>query len=188
MDFIKNIKREHLILIGVLVIIIVIILTSVLGNGDDTIIFNPEPVIEEVDEEYFVYIDIKGEVNNPGVYKVNSDYRLFQVVNLAGGLTTSADTLAVNLSQKIRDGLAIYIPSVDDEYEKVVVTDVNEGMININQASQSALESLPGIGPSTALAIIEYRAENVFMVIEDIMDVPGIGEATFNDIKDSIIV
>lgn len=188
MDKLKNIKKEYLIGIGIVAFAILILVSNMTGSKDE-VTFNPEQNNEEETEEvYFIYIDIKGEVNNPGVYKVSSDYRLFQVVNLAGGLTSKADTLAINLSQKIRDELAIYIPSVDDEYQSVVVTDVKEGLIDINSASKDTLESLTGIGPATAQAIIDYRSTNTFTTIEDIMNVPGIGDATFNAIKDSITI
>ncbi|MFK5884069.1 MAG: helix-hairpin-helix domain-containing protein [Candidatus Izemoplasma sp.] len=186
MDKLKNIKKEYLIAVGVVIFIILIIVSN-LSGAEETVNFDPEDQeIDEVEEVYYIYIDIKGEVNNPGVYKVSSDYRLFQVVNLAGGLTSKADTLAINLSQKIRDELAIYIPSIDDEYASIVVTDVKEGLIDINGANKELLETLPGIGPATAEAILEYRSTNIFITIEDIMNVPGIGEATYNDIKDSI--
>ena len=87
---------------------------------------------------------------------------------------------------------AVYIPSKAEMYPRVDETtedSQNLGVININTATKEVLETLPGIGPSTAKAIIEYR-ENIglFETIEDIMNVSGIGEATFNDIKDSIKV
>lgn len=185
MEKLKSIKKEYLIGVGIAIVVIGLVILSFSGTNE-TVIFNPS-TDEEVEEELaYFYVDIKGEVNNPGVYKVTSDYRLFQVVNLAGGLTTNADTLAINLSQKIRDELAIYVPSFEDEYERIVVVDVDEGLVNINTASLAELDTLPGVGPSTAQAIIDYRTETSFSVIEDITNVPGIGEATYEDIKNSI--
>lgn len=185
MDKLKSIKKEYY--LGLLILALIVI-AVVLTNKEDSesILFNSS-IESESDETQYYYVDIKGEVNNPGVYKVSSDYRLFQVVNLAGGLTTEADTLAINLSQKIRDELAIYVPAISENYDSVVVVDVEDGMININTASLTELDTLPGVGPSTAQAIIDYRNVTAFEQIEDIMNVAGIGEATYEEIRTSII-
>ena len=129
-----------------------------------------------------MYIDIKGHVKNPGVYKVLVNYRLFQLLKLAGGTTSKADTLAINLSLKLHDQQVVYIPSYEDNYPIIseVVDDPSQGVININSASLQLLDTLPGIGPSTAQSIIDYRTEvGFFESVEDIMNVTGIGESTY---------
>lgn len=143
-----------------------------------------EPSLSE-----FIYVDIKGEVVNPGVYKLSRNSRLFQVVNLAGGLSHEANPLLVNLSKVLHDEDMIYIPSIYDVIADIddPTNIVEDNRININEASIDLLVTLSGIGPVTAEAIVDYR-ENIqlFVVIEDILEVPGIGEATFEAIKDFI--
>lgn len=122
------------------------------------------------------------------------------------GLLDDADVSKINLAFKLEDGQKITIPSVNDDldddssYEDFISLDSgniisdsssnsSSQKVNINTASQTELETLPGIGPSTALKIINYRNENGrFKNIEDIKNVPGIGDAKFNNLKEYIIV
>jgi len=138
----------------------------------------------------YIYVDVKGYVNNPGVYKVEKDTRLFQVITKAGGLQNDADINAVNMSIQLYDEQVVYIPSIYDEVAPPIIIDNStqqNGKININNASKSSLETLPGIGPSTAQKIIDYRQENGdYSSIEEIKNVPGIGEVTYDEIKDLI--
>jgi competence protein ComEA len=143
---------------------------------------------EEVVE--YIYVDVKGYIKNPGVYKLDKDARLFQVITLAGGLQDEADSLAINLSMSLKDEMSIYIPSIHDNEPIYVTPEEDEDfLIDINQAGLVLLQTLPGIGPSTAQNIIDYREEyGYFDVLEDIMNVPNIGESTFEQIKDLITV
>lgn len=128
----------------------------------------------------YIYVDVKGEVVNPGVYRVSNSCRVFQVIEIAGGLTDNSITDDVNLASKITDEQVIVIPS-----EKAEKSD----LININTANIADLDSLPEIGYSTAQAIVEYRTANgKFSSIEDIKKVSGIGNATYEKIKDLITV
>ncbi|KFZ27159.1 MAG: ComE operon protein 1 [Candidatus Izimaplasma bacterium HR2] len=186
-DFIK----KYYIYLAITVIAITIILLLPLGEEEQSIAFEPITTEDLTEEPEYIYIDIKGQVQNPGVYKVLKDSRLFQLVSLAGGTTGNADTLAINLSLKLYDQQVVYIPSYEDSYPIIidVIENNSNGIININSASLELLDTLPGIGPSTAQSIIDYRTEiGFFESIEDIMSVTGIGEATFNDIKDLITV
>ena len=90
---------------------------------------------------------------------------------------------------KLRDEQVIYIPSVNDEYPMIteIIEDNQNGIININTASLQQLDTLPGIGPSTAQSIIDFREENGgFSTIDSLVEVPGIGEATLNEIREFI--
>ena len=182
-------KKYYLIIIGVLFIVILIIYSFNTNDGD--LVFDPIIHNEVIEEKIYIYIDIKGEVNNPGVYKVVESSRLFQVISLAGGTTMDADILAFNLSMILTDEQVVYIPSIFDEYP-IITESINEneqGVININTASLQDLDTLPGIGPSTAQSIIDFREENgSFSSVEDIVLVPGIGEATLNEIIEFITV
>lgn len=155
--------------------------------------------IEDTEEK--IIIHITGEVNNEGIVKINSNSRLIDAIEAAGGLTENADISKINLAYIVSDGQKIYIPNVNDlieEYidseagEGVIVEDINSSkktLININTATQTELETLTGIGASTALKIINYRNENgKFKNIEEIKNVSGIGDAKYEAIKDSICV
>jgi len=187
----KELLKKYYIYIVVLFIVILVIIFIPIGEEKQTIEFEPITNIPHEDLPEYIYIDIKGQVQNPGVYKVLTNSRLFQLLILAGGTTSKADTLAINLSLKLYDQQVVYIPSFEDEYPIIseVVNDTSQGIININSASLQLLDTLPGIGPSTAQSIIDYRTEvGFFESIEDIMKVTGIGEATYNEIKDFISV
>ena len=142
--------------------------------------------------ETYIYIDIRGSILNPGVYKVESGTRLFQLISRAGGLTMDANELVINQSELLVDEMFVYVPSIDEidgNSVDIVIgnSTISKGKIDINNAAKIELETLPGIGPATAQSIIDYRDEITdFTTIEDIMNVPGIGETTYNEIKDLI--
>jgi len=182
------VKKYYLAAIGVIILCIVIIIN--LNESENEMVFEPIISNEIIEEVKFIYIDLKGEVKNPGVYKVEDSSRLFQVISLAGWTTMDADVLAFNLSLRLRDEQVIYIPSIYDEYPMIteIIENAEDGIVNINTASMQELDTLPGIGPSTAQSIIDYRNENGdFSNIDDLISVPGIGEATLNEIREFII-
>ena len=158
---------------------------------------------ETEDEEQVIsqvcYVDISGEVEDPGVYKVDSETRLFQVIEMAGGLTKDADLNSLNRAERVTDGQKIIVRalgeegedneetsySTDDDQEGIAV----DGKINLNYADSDTLQIIPGIGPTKAQNIIDYREKTgKFKKIEEIMNVSGIGEKTFDSIKDYITV
>ena len=141
-----------------------------------------------------IFVDIGGAVENPGVYQVSNDTRLFQVIEMAGGLSEEADADHVNRASFVEDGQKIIIPVKGSENNggltsaDTAVSSADTGLVNINTASADELKSLSGIGDVTAEKIIEYRSSNVFKSKEDIMSVDGIGSKTFEKIKDDITV
>ena len=176
-------------ILGGLLVVVIIICFQLIKSPEEVEIPNiPTSEIHEVSE--YIYVDIKGEVRYPGVYKVLQETRLFQVLQQAGGLTVYADDLAINLSMKLYDQTVVYIPHIDEDFPSVHEEGgINSSVVNINQASLEELMTLPGIGEVTAEEIINYRHENGgFSRIEDLINVPGIGEATFERIKEIISV
>ena len=167
-------------------------------------------------EEEIYLVDIKGAINNPGVYKVPVGTRVNDVINAAGGLTDNADTSLINLSKLVIDEMVIIIytkdevqnsnlvntvikvvekecvcPNIENDScinDKITDTITNgSGKVNINTASMEELSKLDGIGESKAQAIIKYREENGnFKTIEDITNVSGIGSSVYEKIKDNI--
>lgn len=195
----------------IVICIILLIIISIIGYYIYKKINNNESYIEEDDSyiaENFIEIEnetninksedniiihIAGCVENEGVYEIKKDSRISDAVEIAGGLTSDANTKVINLAQKLSDGQKIYIPNINEDIEKYEDENINlfnyDDLVNINTANQTELETLPGIGPSTADKIIKYRKENGnFENIEDIKNVSGIGDAKYENIKDKICI
>lgn len=138
---------------------------------------------EEVIPKKVIYIQICGYVNNPGVFEVQEDTRLFEVLELAGGVAAEGSTDSLWLAKIVKDGERIYVPGKDE----MIPYQYEDGLINVNTANVDELMKLPGIGESRAQDIVNYRQQNGdFQKIEDIMNVSGIKESAFNKIKDKI--
>lgn len=142
---------------------------------------------------------IDGCVNKPGVYSFKNDDRIKDIIDLAGGFTKDADTKSVNLAMKLKDEMKIFIPSKNEisklqnhntENSQIVTLKDNNStnLVNINTADSNKLQTLPGIGPSKAKKIIEFRDKNQFKKIEEIKNVDGIGEKTFESLKSLITI
>ena len=174
-------------------------------NGESSEFDKDNTEVENNESNKVIYIHIVGEEKNEGVVKLKEGQRIIDAIEEAGGVTEFADLSKVNLAFVLSDGQKVEIPNVNDNVENFrYVTDnsgdniivdngnkLNEGgnKVNINTASQTELETLNGIGPSTASKIIEYREENgKFRKIEDLKNVSGIGEAKYEAIKDNIVV
>ncbi len=197
----KNI-RKYIYIITIIIFIIfcimVIIRKRELKDNNVNYKVNKEDIIVNNDkindEEEYIYVDIKGEVINPNVYKIQKGLRVIDVINLAGGLTEESDTSNINLSKIVTDEMVIVIKSKNNE-EVYIDSDVdinnnnnNNKLIDINTCTIDELLTLPGIGESKANNIIEYRKKNKFNTINDIMNVSGISESLFNKIKEYIKV
>ncbi len=139
-----------------------------------------------------IYVHVCGAVNNPGVYEGEAGLRLYQFIELAGGFREDASVECLNLAQGVQDGTQIYVPSKTEEASAVVVPSLTESgsqKLNLNIASKNELMELPGIGNAKAEAILSYRDTNgLFQSVEELMNVPGIKEATFEQIKNLITV
>ncbi len=181
---------------------------------EKTVLVKKKKVEEKRSEKYTV--DIKGEIMTPGIYEVDIGKRVIDVINLSGGLTENADTSVINLSKKVTDEMVIIIYSREEvshfketkeletqvlkqciqKEENAIRNDAcisNEnkttGKVSINRGTLEELKTLSGIGESKAKEIIAYREANgPFQSIEDIMNVPGIGEARFAAIKEDITI
>jgi competence protein ComEA len=132
-----------------------------------------------------VTIHVSGAVLQPGVVVVRSDGRVADALAAAGGATSDADLSSVNLAATIRDGELITVPRVAADGS---IADQSEAEgIDLNRSSASRLQGLPGVGPVLAERIVSYREEHgPFSEVEDLLDVPGIGEAKLADMRDDI--
>ena len=202
----KNFDKKLLIIfISILIIICVSIYfftkdedTNILLSNELYTVDNTDNTNEDL-ETIMVHID--GEVVTPGIISLKAGSRIADAIQACGGTTDISDISKINLAYELKDGQKVYIPSIYDvedvEYiqndagNNVIIPDSSSSsaLVNINSATQAELETLPGIGPSTAAKIIDYRNKNGdFKNIEDIMDVSGIGESKFNNIKDYICI
>jgi competence protein ComEA len=133
---------------------------------------------------------ISGAVQQPDVYALAPDSIVKDALLAAGGPTEEADLDRINLASPLSDGQHVYVPHLGEENLPVQLPTSpvsSGGKININTADQAQFETLPGIGPSIAQRIVEHRqAHGPFARIEDIVDVSGIGQGTFEKIQDLI--
>ena len=139
-------------------------------------------------------VDVTGEVNHPGVYPLAPDLRIHDALLAAGGATNQADLQALNLAAPLADGMRIWVPgqatatssaSPDSKISQAdIPTPSAEHPLNINTATQSELEMLPGIGETRAQAILTYRMQNGFFTqLADLRNVPGISASTLEKIQ-----
>ncbi|AMA72310.1 MULTISPECIES: helix-hairpin-helix domain-containing protein [Aneurinibacillus] len=148
-----------------------------------------------------VVVDVKGAVAKPGVYTLPAEARVYQAIGMAGGLLPEADAKQVNGAQRLVDGMLLYIP-IKGEEALIGTTGLasagtasapgapgQEEKININTATLEQLQTIPGIGPGKAAAIIQYREENgLFRTVEDLTKVAGIGPKTLEKMRAKISV
>ncbi len=141
-------------------------------------------------KEESIKVDIEGAIKNPGVYSLNLGARILDVIYAAGGFTETTDsdwlTKNINLAALVEDGEKIYINALGEETANPEVKSVQtQGKININTASSSQLDNLPGIGEKTSAKIIDNRP---YKSVNDLLSRKVVGNSTFNKIKDLVSV
>lgn len=204
-------KKQKIIVVVLIIIMCIVIgyyIISKTEKYDYSDIEKISNIIEEdqkVDDniiENKIVIHITGEVEEEGVIELEKGARISDAIEEAGGTTEEADLSNVNLAYSLSDGQKVKIPNINEKDEEIIVVEEKAGdniiiegnkskeeKININKAAQTEIETLPGIGPSTALKIITYRNEHgKFKNIEDIKNVSGIGDSKFENIKEYICV
>ena len=147
------------------------------------------------------YVDIKGEVLQPGVYEFSCESRIQEVIKKAGGFTEDADETKINLAQKISDQMQIIVPNLHSKQEGGVaegnsekgnstntsVSNSKQGTININTATLEELQTIKGIGKKKAEAILQYRKEHgPFRTKEELLQVKGIGKKALEAIESQV--
>lgn len=180
----------------VLILFLCMGLVACKNGGDETISLGQaeakytekttEESTEGTEDTQYIFVYVCGAVNCEGVYELPSGSRVYQAIEVAGGLREDADKNSVNQAEVLEDEERIYVPTIGEEVSLVAE---EEGKVNINKASKEELMTLPGVGESRAESIIKYREEQgAFQNIEDIMQVSGIKEGLFEKIKDLITV
>ena len=148
----------------------------------------------EPDLQGTIFVDVQGEVVNPGVFEVDRDVRVGYLIDLAGGLTDSANVLGLNRAARIYDEMVIFVPHVDDVRTIIepdsgddVENNEESELISLSTACALKLQSLPGIGSALSANIIAHREANgAFSTIEELVNVPGIGNGILENIRELI--
>lgn len=158
--------------------------TSVSGDGTDNSLATTQAER--------IYVHVCGAVKHSGVYQLPADARVVDAVQAAGGFTKKADEQQLNQAQPLTDGQQLYVPRRDEKKNSQgteTSSEVEDGRVNLNQATAEELMTLPGIGASKAQAILDYREEHGgFRDISELKQISGIKDGTFNKIKDNITV
>ena len=224
-DFIYYLKK-YIWIVFIVFILLLFVFTKdksteeVILEKNDNLEIKEEIITDNV--KLKIKVDIKGAVKNPGVYEVEENSRVSDVINISGGLTNEADTSIINLSKNVEDEMVIIIytkaeinemkkgntsvkyvekecvcPKIENDacIENKVDnipsnnSNLSNNKISLNKASLDELMTLDGIGEKKAQAIIDYRNKNNgFKKVEEILEVDGIGSATYEKIKDRLIL
>lgn len=153
----------------------------------------PPPAKTEASIPTSVMIDVKGAVQNAGLYELPAGSRINDAIEAAGGFLPEADSRSINLAVIVLDESAVYVPKQGEESSELPNAtpggSAEPGLINLNTATEDELTELPGIGPAKAAAIVAHRTENgPFESAEQLMDVTGIGEKSFEQLKELVRV
>jgi competence protein ComEA len=138
-----------------------------------------------------ILVDVAGWVRDPGVYEFTEGARVVDAIDAAGGARPGAVLQALNLAALLVDGSQILVPREGDAAVAPPVAGgaVAGGLINVNTASTTELEELPGVGEVIAQAIVDHRTENgPFTSVDQLLDVSGIGDATLEDMRELVTV
>ncbi len=208
-DYKKLLRNKQLLLrtaiISLLIMAALFLLFFRTGNNNDEVLLAQSDAVEnqsaqeELTEEVII-VDVSGEVKSPSVVELPANSRIEDAIAAAGGLTKNADISQINRAAMISDGDKVLIPtkaesgnskseSSNSKASPNSKSDGNSSFVNINQANSTKLQEIPGIGPVTAEKIIKYREDNgLFLKLEDLKKVSGIGDKTYEKMKPYISI
>lgn len=203
MEKLKNKKT-----IALIVVLIILFTVSVMTYGrNKEKVFQDEYMdnifVEEEEKEVlidvrdtetnksYIVVEVKGEVTMPDVYELEEGSIVKDLIDMAGGLTKEADIARINRAKKLQNHELVVIGNINDKENTDMIEESSEaeydGLININLANLEELKKISGVGDVKAQSIIEYREKNGgFKSIDEIKNIDGIGEKTFEKIKDKI--
>ncbi len=150
----------------------------------------PSIVIRDAEQGRTISVQVSGAVATPGVYRLDPDARLGDALQAAGGAAQDADLAQLNLARRLQDGEDVRVPVIRPAPGPgTVISGMNAGLIDVNTASAIELDTLPGIGPALADAIIEYRTDHgPFGAVDELARVPGISVRMVDAMRDQITV
>lgn len=157
------------------------------GQAQPVQTVSTDTVSDEIAVVGELYVHVLGRVAHPGLYMLDVDARVVDALAAAGGTLDDADLQAVNLARTLSDGEQLIVPVIGAAAQNGESPAAGDGLIDLNNADQSALESLPGIGPALAGRIIDWRETNGrFQSVEDLLAVSGIGEKVLSGLRDLV--
>lgn len=163
----------------------------------------PSQEVAKEEPEDEIVVHVAGAVRNPSVVKMHRGDRVHDAIQLAGGTLPDADLTHVNLAAKVQDGTQLFVPHQRETREPEVGSPYQGGdenspygtsssstkLVNLNSASLAELDTLPGIGPTTAQKIIDYRTTHgPFLRVEELVTLPGVGVATVERIRPFVVL
>ncbi len=179
-----------------LAIIFIFSISGCKDNGEELLRFKTsedeleqENTIEEKSEkkDELLIVHVSGSVKRAGVYQLEKDKRIIDAIEKAGGMLEEADSDALNLAEKIKDGMKIYVPKKGEK--STTSTNLkSQSYIDLNLAEKEELMTLPGVGEKTADKIIAYREAQPFEKVEDLLKVSGFGKKKMEALKGLIAV
>ena len=187
----QPINKNLLLVIGGLVATAVFLINGISTGGSDqqtvnAVMPSDQPIVKPAS----IYVHVVGEVNAPGIYELDSGARLVDVIFAAGGFSKHADQASVNLAREVTDGEQVVVFKVGAAPQLIGSASsgsAGASQISLNRATQSELESLPGVGPALAGRMIDWRTANGgFKKKEDLLNVSGIGDKLFAGIKNQV--
>ena len=201
-EFILSNKEKIIKVTAIIILVVVAFFVFLLGDDEE----NEQMVIDTQQQELVtegtlatennmdkIIVDVAGAVNNPKVVELPADSRVADAISAAGGLTKDADTSQINKAAFLNDGEKIYIPEIGEEDAEgsglIGLISEDSSKVDINTATSEELQTLNGVGPATAEKIISYRSDvGYFKNIDELKNVDGIGDKTFDKLKDYIMV
>lgn len=189
----QPISKKLLVAIGAGAIAIVVLINSLAnGVGVQAVASVPKPQASaaSVVKSAQIYVHIVGAVSRPGIYQLSSGDRVVDAVFAAGGFAEKADQASINLAREVTDGEQVLVFKIGEAPSIIGSASAGGGasrQISLNRASQSELESLPGVGPALAARIIDWRSANGgFKKKEDLLNISGIGDKLFAGVKNQV--
>lgn len=196
-EFLLTNKDKIIKAAAIIILVVAAFFVFILGGGskeEEMIIESSESTAEALEptEKDLIMVDICGAVNEPKVAELPQESRVADAIDAAGGLTENADITQINQAAFITDGEKIYIPEVGEDVTGIALdggTSMSSGKVDINTATSEELQTLNGVGPATAEKILQYRSDvGYFKSIDEIKNVSGIGDKTFENLKEYIKV
>ncbi|MDT8861432.1 helix-hairpin-helix domain-containing protein [Alkalihalobacillus sp. MEB130] len=197
----KMLERKQILSTAAILLLVSVVLFLLFSNPkEEEVTFNWTDYQQDMGQEankqelhvseMYVTVDVKGSIQNPGVYELRAGERIHDVIKKAGGFLPDADERKLNLAQLLHDEMMIYVPKMGEEEaisENMTSPGEAEGKIRINHADASTLEQLPGIGPAKAAAIVAHREEHgPFKTEADLLQVSGIGPKSVENLKEHL--
>ena len=176
--------RPAAVIVLLLVGLGVAVLVTALTGRDGTAPPATSPTLVSIDAGE-IYVHVLGAVVSPGLYELSQGDRAVDAVAAAGGFADGADETQLNLARLLVDGEQIFVPLMGEGAPAAA----SDGKVNLNTADQAQLETLPRVGPALAQRILAWREENGrFSAIEDLLSITGVGDKTYDGLKDLVTV